>query len=255
MRLALPPLTPAIKGLLIANVAVFLVTAFATNFLGSTFIQDYLGVQPALVFKGYLWQPFTYMWIHSTASLGHLFSNMLMLYFFGGFYESSRGSRGVVQTYLATGLAGGLAVVLVGGAWHIAPVSVQYFDMTWSVSTIGASGSALGIFSAWCGLFWNQTKSFFILGPIKVNNFFYFFLVLQLLSAVVLDGSSTAAHLGGMAAGLAIGRNNLLGRANVWWERRKLLAKQAELQKELDRFTVIDGGRDDEDENGDDWIH
>jgi membrane associated rhomboid family serine protease len=254
MRLAFPPLTPAIKGLLIANVSIFVLTALLTNFGGSNFVWDTLALTPSEVFAGRIWQPFTYMWLHSVSGTGHLLGNMLFLYLFGAQFEQETSPRRTFQTFVLAGLGGAAAAVLVPALWHVLPVNVPVLDRSWSIPTVGASGAVGGIVAAWCGLYWGQKKSFFLVGSIPVAYFFYFLFGLQVLGALVSDGISSSCHIGGMLTGLALGRGNILTRVNVWWERRKLLGKKAKLEQELGRFEVIEGGRDKED-GGDDWIH
>ena len=72
-----PPVTPnVIKQLLIANLAVFVAQALVPviSQLGS--VTPYLFWQ-----QGYLWQPFSYMWLH--AGFMHIAFNMLALWMFG----------------------------------------------------------------------------------------------------------------------------------------------------------------------------
>src|ERR1044072_6293761 len=69
------PLTTAIKALIIANVVVFLMQWML---LRSVPLDRLLGLPPADVFKGHLWQPVTYMFLH--AGIGHIFFNMLALW-------------------------------------------------------------------------------------------------------------------------------------------------------------------------------
>ena len=61
-----PPVTPdVIKQLLIVNFVVFVAQQLRPG------LTDVLSVRPLMVWQqGYLWQPFTYMWLHG--SLGHI---------------------------------------------------------------------------------------------------------------------------------------------------------------------------------------
>ncbi len=76
-----PPVTPPIvKNLLIANAAVFVLQFMLLQ--NGTDLARAFGVAPLAVWQGgYLWQPFTYMWLHG--GLGHVAMNCFVLWMFG----------------------------------------------------------------------------------------------------------------------------------------------------------------------------
>ena len=63
-----PPMTPPIiKQLLIANLAVYIAQHSLVE------VNQYGAIMPAEFWQlGYLWQPFTYMWMHTTHGFGHI---------------------------------------------------------------------------------------------------------------------------------------------------------------------------------------
>jgi membrane associated rhomboid family serine protease len=70
------PMTPAVKWLLISNIAIFLITSFWPDPI------RVLGLRPAEVWGGlHVWQVVTYMFLH--ANLMHVGFNMLALWMFG----------------------------------------------------------------------------------------------------------------------------------------------------------------------------
>ncbi|MEE8166662.1 MAG: rhomboid family intramembrane serine protease, partial [Myxococcota bacterium] len=76
MRIGPSMTPPIIKQIMIANAVVFLIQHVVD---GTT---RYASVIPVEFWQlGYLWQPFTYMWLH--ASFGHIAMNMFMLWMFG----------------------------------------------------------------------------------------------------------------------------------------------------------------------------
>src|SRR5215469_18378946 len=90
MTLSFPPFTAAVKQLLIANGAVFLLVAL----LGAAFsaadingwVNFHLGLVPALaVLHGWVWQFVTYSFVH--AGLFHILFNLLALWMFGAQLE------------------------------------------------------------------------------------------------------------------------------------------------------------------------
>ena len=73
------PITPAVRAIIIANVAVFLVT-----FVVPELTIGFFGLSPAEVFEGgRIWQPVTYLFVHSPSSLMHVLFNMLAVWMFG----------------------------------------------------------------------------------------------------------------------------------------------------------------------------
>src|SRR3989337_1075304 len=84
------PLTPAVKALIIANVALFLLRYIVPG------LEVLLGLQPAAVFEQFkLWQPITYMFMHG--GIGHILFNMLTLWMMGVELERTWGTRFFTQ--------------------------------------------------------------------------------------------------------------------------------------------------------------
>ena len=72
-------ISPAVKILIISNVVLF-----APNVIVGEAMTIRLGLTPQLVFKELaLWQPVTYMFLHSTGSFSHILFNMLALWMIG----------------------------------------------------------------------------------------------------------------------------------------------------------------------------
>src|SRR5437879_4312873 len=86
-------LTPAIKILLIANTAVFLVQTLVQLILGPQahrWLIEWFGLMPRGVTHGLrVWQPFTYLFLHG--GLVQLLIKQLVLAYFGWELEHSRG--------------------------------------------------------------------------------------------------------------------------------------------------------------------
>lgn len=246
----LPTLTPAARGLIIANVAVY---AVAQVGMASGFdLTGWLQLDGAAVLRGQLWRPFTAMW--GSPGLGNLLVSMLMLYLFGSTFEQETSGRRTVSVYILSGLAGSLLVLAVALPVHLSGLSIPYLGLTWGVPLLGPSAAVGGLLAAWCGLYWGQTRTFLLVGQLKVRTMFLILAGITVLSSLLMP-AMMFSQVGGLGMGLALGRGNLLSRVNVWWERRRLLARQDEIKQQLSRFEVIDGGRDDDEDPGDDWIH
>jgi membrane associated rhomboid family serine protease len=171
--------TPMVKRLLIANSVVFAIALVLPEL-----VLDWLAFQPTrIVFRP--WAPLTYMFVHG--SLGHLFFNMLMLFFFGPPLEGRWGEREFLKFYVICGL---------GGA------ALSFLFMP--VSIVGASGALYGVMIAFA-LNWPKAPIYvFGIFPVEARYLVGFMALVALLSATdSATGSNVAhlAHLGGLITG------------------------------------------------------
>lgn len=190
-QLAIPKLTPAVKAILIACGAMYLVELVAVNWLEQATMLRVLWLDPGAVVRDYwAWQLLTYAWIHHPNDPSHLLFNMLGLWLIGAMLEQRWGSWPFVKFYLLTAFWGGVTVVLAHLAFGAgAPV-------------LGASGAVDALLIAFGILYPEMPIWFFGILPLKGKHFVIILVGLQLLFAAArLDGVSIAAHLGGMAAG------------------------------------------------------
>ncbi len=185
-----PPVTPnVIKQLLIANLAVFVAQALFPPLwqLGS--------VTPYLFWRqGYLWQPFTYMWLH--AGLMHLGFNMLALWMFGSPLALLWGEKKFLRFYLLCGVGAGLIIV----TWPAIPL---LFEMgvpnTYLLPTLGASGAVFGVLLGY-SLTWPDRTIMLLFPPIPIKAI-YFIPVIFFLSLLGPQNVSHVGHLGGVLVG------------------------------------------------------
>jgi hypothetical protein len=98
-----------------------------------------LGLTPQAVFEQFaLWQPLTYMFLHSTGGVGHILFNMLALWMIGTDLERTWGTRFFVKYYFVTGIGAGAASLLLS----IFSETIYYSPM------VGASGAIYGLLLA-----------------------------------------------------------------------------------------------------------
>ena len=113
MGLSFPPFTRAVKQLLIANGAVFLLMAvlgvFAPTAAG--LLQILFELRPVAVVHGWIWQLVTYAFLH--AGLLHILFNMLALWMFGAQLEQDWGYNLFMQFYFFCGVGAALITVAV----------------------------------------------------------------------------------------------------------------------------------------------
>jgi membrane associated rhomboid family serine protease len=176
-------LTPVVKRLLIANVAVFAVTHLLGLAFGFDWI-DWFAFQPTRIFLR-PWGVFTYMFLHW--DLLHLAVNMLVLFFFGPPLEDQWGSRAFIRYYIVCGLGG---------------VALSYLFL--DASILGASAAAYGLMLAFAVSWPDAPIYVWGIFPVKAKWLVAFLFVLSLTSAMVPTaggGVAHLAHLGGILSG------------------------------------------------------
>lgn len=178
-------LTPWVRGLIIANAVVYLLTI--TVFTGRWFYEVFAFSPDA---AGRHWWGFvTYMFVHG--GFLHLAFNMLMLFFFGPAVEHRMGGRGFALYYLVCGLGGAIFSYVVSLFTVVAPF-------------VGASAAVFGVSLAFAMHWPNAPIYVFPLPvPIKAKWLVIFLAAVNLLMAVsgADDGVAHLAHLGGFLFG------------------------------------------------------
>jgi membrane associated rhomboid family serine protease len=223
--------TPAVKFLLIANTAIFVLQLVLPHW-----VIDLFGLVPFLVWRDfYLWQLFTYQFFHG--GLMHLLFNMLALWMFGCDLERRWGSEFFLKYFF---------VSVVGGAFLN-----TLFVPGQMAPSIGASAGIYGILLAFGLIYPNQIIYFYFLFPIKMKYFVMIIGAIAIYSSLASGQSGIAhlAHLGGMVFGyLYLRGGNRLGRWKFYnpWERWKLYQDRRRLARLKRRFQVLPGGKDDD---------
>lgn len=224
------PMTPAVKVIVWANIAMFVVTRFF--FPG---IIDYLGLIPEAVFeRGWFWQVATYMFLH--AGPMHLLFNMLGVWMFGTELERAWGTQAFARYYAVTGVGAGV----IAAAASFLPVGA--LGASYSATTIGASGALFGLLLAYA-LRWPERPILLILIPVPAKYFVMIYGALALLS-ISDPRVSAAAHLGGLLVGYIYLRSGSRGGGGLTAEikYRYLKWKMNRLRR---KFDVYSGGKSD----------
>jgi membrane associated rhomboid family serine protease len=173
------PMTPWVRNLLIANVAIHLLVPAGSSLW---YMGGFSGVD---VFRE-PWTLFTYQFLHAPG-FGHIFFNMLGLYFFGPRLEERMGARNFLAMYLGAGVFGALLSAV----------------FTPTAFMIGASGAVYGVIAAFAVVWpFERVYLWFVL-PVPIWALAIFMVVFSLQSSVVgaNDGIAHFAHLGGLAFG------------------------------------------------------
>lgn len=221
------PMTPAVKWLIIANAAMFLVSTVYRP------VIELLGLIPEQVFESlWVWQLGTYAFLHGGPI--HVLFNMLGVWMFGVELEYRWGTRQFLKYYAITGIGAGLTVL---------GVSLLPFDFTartYQAVTIGASGALFGLLMAFAYYYPDRPILMFLLFPIPAK---YFVIIVGVMASLSAPNSqvSEAAHLGGLIVGyfyLRGGRGGMSAEIKY----RYLKWKMNRLRR---KFDVYSGGRSD----------
>jgi len=184
-------MTPLVRLLLLANVAVFGLQQFADDELFTHFALWPLGRHylPGAGYVGFEpWQLITSAFLH--ANLAHIALNMYALYSFGGMVERVIGSRRFAWLYFASVLAAAAVqlIVVTAASAQVAP-------------TVGASGGVFGVLLAFALLF-PHSRVMLLFPPIPMKAWVLVagYALIELTSGVfgTSQGVAHFAHLGGM---------------------------------------------------------
>jgi len=227
-RLGPGPLTPAVRALIILNVAGYLLPLVVPA------LSLWLGLVPALVVeRWWIWQPVSYMFLHG--GLFHLLFNMLALWMFGVDLERSWGTRFFARFYFVAGIGAALTTLL------MSLLPFGFAESLYASVTVGASGAIYGLLVAFAMMYPHRPIYLYMLFPVPARIFVLIIGAISFLSSVseARGGVAHAAHLGGLVAGylyLAGLRGHVLSTVRSQWLRWRL----ARMRK---RFDVFEGGR------------
>jgi membrane associated rhomboid family serine protease len=190
---------PAIRALIVVNCAVFLLATI----VGERSFFDLFGLVPTHVLHDrWIWQPFTYLFIHG--GLMHLLFNLFALWMFGMPVESQWGEKEFLKYFILCGLGAAAASVA------LAPHS--------SIATIGASGPVYGLLVAFAMLYPDAVVYLYFLIPVKAAHMAILFGLIEFFAGTTgaTPGVARFAHLGGMVTGYLYIR---------WWWILKIQAR------------------------------
>lgn len=186
-------LTRAVKAIMIACFVAFVVQNTADQFFGGNLLSIFALVPNGFLLEFRFWQIFTYPFLHGDVM--HLFLNLLMLAFIGGELEAVWGTPRFLRFYFFCSTVAGvlyllLQVMVWGGSGLYTPM-------------VGASGAIYGLLMAYGLLFGERVLLFMLLFPMKAKYFVWILAGVEFMTTVFSGrgGLSSAAHLGGMAAG------------------------------------------------------
>lgn len=200
--LMIPPFRGVVRALIVINSVIFLVGVLILQpfLLGDGRLNEWFALTPArLINSFWVWQPFTYMFLHAAGNFSHIVYNMLTLWFFGSDLEDRWGRKFFLSYYLICGVGAGVVYAL--GTLIYGLITGNPAPML--IPLVGASGAVFGLLLAY-GLLFGDRTIFMMLFPMKARWFAVLVGIIELVS--LLDSglnSSVAnlAHLGGIAVG------------------------------------------------------
>lgn len=236
-------ISPTVKLMAIVCFVGFIVQQSVDRFAGGN-LQGFFGLVPAAFMnQGYLWQLFTYPFMHGDPL--HLFLNLMMLVFIGSDLEYLWGRRKFILFYFFCSSFAGVLYLLLqlwvyGGDGLFTPM-------------VGASGAIYGLLMAYGILFGERVMLFMMLFPMKAKHFIWILALVEFMTTVFSgrSGLSSAAHIGGMVAGLGF----------VWTERQTKLrgtmnqlfsaTKNAKKPAKKGHLKLVSNKKSDDDRNDD----
>ena len=189
-----PPVTPQIiKSLIIANAVVFVAQMMSPT------VTMFGAVTPALVWEHlYVWQPFTYMWLHSPGSIFHILFNMFALWMFGTPLAMLWGEQRFFRYYLTCGVGAGFLIATVPylTVWMGFDAAIPELTM----HTLGASGAVMGLLLAF-SFTWPDRTIMLIFPPIPLKAIWLIPLIFVMEFTSGPANVSHLGHLGGVLVG------------------------------------------------------
>jgi membrane associated rhomboid family serine protease len=185
-----PPITPPIiKQLLITLAAVFLVQNLVPV------VNDVFPVRPVDVWqRGRLWEPFTYMWLHS--GLGHIALNCFALWMFGAQLAMAWGPKRFLRFYIVCGVGAGVLIATVPYLFYALGMPAAL-----GIPTLGASGAIYGVILAY-SLTWPDRTIMLIFPPVAFRAIWL--IPALFFMSVVMDPNGNVSHIGHLS-GAAVG--------------------------------------------------
>lgn len=175
---------PLVSGtLVIINVIVFIVCTFTGDLLYNAGSLDIVSVFEQKQYLRILWA----MFLHS--GMNHLFHNMVILFFLGAMIEKEIGHICYAVFYFASGAGGNVISLLYRKA------------VDDRVGSIGASGAVFGLDGVLLAMVLFSGRQMENVTPARV----LLMIAYSLYSGFTGKNVDNAAHIGGLAAGFAMG--------------------------------------------------
>lgn len=187
--------------LIAVNVALYLI-ALVFNLVGlplgikdlaDIFIQNWLALPSQ--FENFIFKPYTilsYQFLHS--GIFHLFSNVVLLFYFGNTFISLTHKKKLLPLYVYGGFFSAAVFLLI---YNLDPL----INLETTLPIIGASGSAMAILAAVCTLIPENEIALFGRFRVKYKYIAVFFVAVNILGLSGPRAGENYVHLAGLLFG------------------------------------------------------
>ncbi len=237
------PLTDSVKKLIIIMVVIFLFQTII-GFIGLDvlFIKLFSISYEGFFQNLFLWQPFTYIFLHG--DILHIFFNCFALWIFGCDLEREIGPQRFMSFFLTAGTGAGIIIALMKF------ISYNYFGMIYP--TIGASGAIYAVLLAYA-MYWPNREIYILLTfPVKMKYFIITVGLIEFSSTISSIGSpygriSHIGHLGGLIAGYVLLRFfnggpsfNISNSISNYFKKKRIQQKKNVIEQRKKAKRIID---------------
>jgi membrane associated rhomboid family serine protease len=225
---------PALRGVLIALLAVWLIFALGINWAGAPESLFYaLAGNTSLILRGEVWRLFTAPFLHvPSGSISHILMTLLGLFFLGPSLESRWGPAKFLR--------------FLGGAARLVPA--YWF---------GAGPVVSAVSVAWALSFRGRTVNLMFVLPVSSRGLIIFVLLVNVMFLIAGAGGpdGLVAPFGGMLAGWLLGSGSPSPLRRAWLKLRlaqldaeaRREAQSRKRQRSASGFKVIEGGKSKDD--------
>ena len=227
-----PTLTSTGKIMLIIYAAVYVIELLGQQWLGIP-VYQWLALSAPNSGLFHIWQLITHPFLHDPGAPIWFLLNCVVFYFFAGTIESALGTRGFLQLYIIAALGGAVACLLFG--------SMASFN----APCAGMMPSLLALIVVFGLLQPEATILLMFVLPVKAKYISYGTIIVTALTFLAQTNLHGADHLGGIGLGWLFFRSPTHWLDPNWWRWKYFERSQ---KKRRDKFTVIDGRKDDDDD-------
>ncbi|QQR89904.1 MAG: rhomboid family intramembrane serine protease [Myxococcales bacterium] len=195
-HMALPPLAPTTKKIIVLLSAAFIAELILQVWVGIPVFQM-LALDPTTLGIQTLWQLFTFPFVEYPQAIIKVFLSLLMIWWFLSPFELSHGRARLIQLCMAAILASGLAALLTGQI-------VSSGSVFTSSLLAGSDALSLAALAAFAATYRHSQILLFGVFPIKTMHIIAFSVAMSVLYFLASrDLVSLAAHLAAIGAGFA----------------------------------------------------
>ena len=171
----------AVAYLIAANFLVYIAINYIRPVIKGMPLVYWISLIPYFIRQGYVWQFFTYMFVHM--EFFHLFFNMYALFMFGTMLERAIGTKEFLLFYFLTGVLGGVVSYIIYTATGMMNLAIM-----------GASGAVYAMLFLTSVMYPQGRVLLFFFLPLRLPVAVVMFILIEIVSQF-LSGGDGVAHL------------------------------------------------------------